>query len=234
MRLPFTAQELDTALSKLKSKSTPGPDKVSNDMLCKLGVQVRKKLLQLYNASWKSGHIPKMWKKAIQIPIHKSGKPKNMPESCRPISLTSCPCKLIERTLNHRLIWYLETNHLLMDEQAGTRKHRSTEDQVTYISQLEDGFQKKQHTVAVWLDLEKAFEKVWTEGLILKLLRNNVSHNMLPWITQFLKDRKACVSLQGKRSRIDDIKNGVPQGGVLSPTLFLIFMNDVKEMTKNV
>ena len=116
------------------------------------------------------------------------------------------------------------------------RKHRSTEDQVTYISQLiEDGFQKKQHTVAVWLDLEKAFEKVWTEGLILKLLRNNVSHNMLRWISQFLKDRKACVSLQGKRSRTGDLKNVVPQGGVLSPTLFLICMNDVKEqVTKNV
>ena len=61
MRLPLTAQELNTALSKLKSKSTPGPDKVSNDMLCKLGIQGRTKLLQLYNASWKSGHIPKMW-----------------------------------------------------------------------------------------------------------------------------------------------------------------------------
>ena len=97
----------------------------------------------------------------------------------------------MERILNHRLIWYLETNHLIMDEQAGFRKHCSTEDQVTYISQLiEDGFQKKQHTVAVWLDLEKAFEKVWTEGLVLNLLRNNVSHNMLRWITQFLKDRK--------------------------------------------
>ena len=104
MRLPLTAQELDTALSKLKSKSTRGPDKVSNDMLCNLGIQARKKLLQLYNASWKSGHIPNMWKKAIQIPIHKSGKPKNMPESYRPISLASCLCKLMERILNHRLI----------------------------------------------------------------------------------------------------------------------------------
>ena len=177
-----------------------------------------------------------MWKKSIQIPIHRSGKPKNMPESYRPMSLTSCLCKLMERILNQGLIRYLETNHLLMDEQAGFRKHRSTEDQVTYISQLiQDGFQKKQHTVAVWFDLEKAIEKVCTEGFILKLLRNNVSHNMLRWITQFLKDRKACVSLQGKRSRTGDIKNGVQQGGVLSQTLFLIFMKDIKEqMTKNV
>ena len=86
--------------------------------------------------------------------------------------------------------------------------------------------------MAVWLDFEKAFEKVWTEGLILKLLRNNVAHNMLRWITQILKDRKACVSLQGKRSRTGDKKNGVPQGGVLSPTLFLFFMKE--QMTKNV
>ena len=93
MSLPLAAQELDTALSKLKSKSTPGPDKVLNHMLCKLVIQARKKLLQLYNASWKSGHIPKMWKKAIQIPIHKSGKTRNMPESYHPISVTSCLCK---------------------------------------------------------------------------------------------------------------------------------------------
>ena len=236
MKLPLTMVELNTSISQLKKKSTPGPDKISNGMLSHLGNQAKKKLLQIYNASWKSGHIPKVWKRAVQIPIHKQGKPRNKAESYRPISLTSCLCKLMERILNHRLIWYLEKQNMLINEQAGFRKQRSTEDQVTYISQLiEDGFQKKQQSMTVWLDLEKAFEKVWTEGLILKLIKLKVSHNMLRWIIQFVKERTACVSLQGKRSHTGEIRNGVPQGGVLSPTLFLIFLNDIKEeMTKNV
>ena len=124
IRLPLTAQKLDTALSKLKSKSTSGPDKVSNDMLCKLGVQCQLEI----------GTHPKDVGKSNPDPHPQVWEAQKMPESCRPISLTSCPCKLMERILNHRLIWYLETNHLLIDEQAGFRKHRSTEDQVTYIS----------------------------------------------------------------------------------------------------
>jgi len=229
MTKPITMPEMDRALLQLKPKQAPGPDKISNDMLLHLGNPAKKKLLQIFNASWKSGKIPKAWKSAIQIPVLKQGKPQNKAESYRPISLTSCLCKLFERILNYRLVWYLEKNHLLTDAQAGFRKHRSTEDQVTYITQqIEDSFQKKEHTVAVWIDLEKAFDKVWTEGLILKLMKNKISHNMLKWITQYLTHRRACVKLQGARSKMETISNGVPQGGVLSATLFLIFMNDIE------
>ena len=228
MTANLSMKEFDDSLKLLKPKQAPGSDKISNDMLIHLGPLAKKKLLQIFNASWKSGKIPTVWKKAIMIPILKHGKPRNQVDSYRPISLTSCVCKLMERMVNNRLTWLLESENILADEQAGFRKCRSTEDQIAYIAQeIEDGFQEKKPTTIVWVDLEKAFDKVWKEGLILKLLNNHISHKMLNWITEYLTNRKAIVNLQGKRSNIATIQNGVPQGGVLSPTLFLIFINDL-------
>ena len=92
------------------------------------------------------------------MPVHKPGKKRNEASSYRPISLTSCIGKTMERMINTRLSWYLESNNIITPEQAGFRQHHSTEDQVTYIAQkIEDGFQDKRHTLTVWLDMEKAF-----------------------------------------------------------------------------
>ena len=142
-------------------------------------------------------------------------------------------CKLRERMVNKRLMWYLERNKILMDEQAGFRQFRSAEDQITYIAQtIEDGYQRQQHTATVWVDMEKAFDKVWKKGLVLQLMQAGVFHNMLNWIEKYLSQRTGRVSLQGKESRQADFKDGVPQGGVLSPTLFLVFMNSIQNIIK--
>ena len=230
MTANLSKKEFEDSLKLLKPKQAPGSDKITNDMLTHLGPLAKKKLLQIFNSSWKSGKIPTIWKKAIMIPILKIGKPRNQVDSYRPISLTSCVCKLMERIINSRLTWILETENQLVDEQGGFRKCRSTEDQIAYIAQeIEDGFQEKKPTTIVWVDLEKAFDKVWVDGLILKLLNKHISHRMYIWIKEYLTNRKALVNMQGKRSHITAIQNGVPQGGVLSPTLFLIFINDLKE-----
>ena len=232
MTLPITHNELESALQSLKPKQAPGPDGVTNELLMHLDAEAKKKLLQIYSASWKHGIVPQEWKKAILIPIHKPGKPKNSPSSYRPISLTSCLCKLLERILNSRLMWFMEKERKFNDEQAGFCPCRSTEDQVTYLTQLiEEGFQAKKQTVVVWVDLEKAFDRVWTKGLLLKLLKTNITHKMYNWIKQYIHNRKAKVSLKGKYSRTASFKQGVPQGGVLSPSLFLIFLNDLISTT---
>ena len=134
----------------------------------------------------------------------------------------------MERMINTRLMWHLETNNLIAKEQAGFRQNRSTEDQAAYFAQkVEDGFQEKQGTLAVLIDMEKAFDKVWRDGLRLKLRKNGISGCMYRWLSQYLENRKARVQLNGCYSRKKTLREGVPQSGVLSPTLFLIYINDI-------
>ena len=228
MNKPFNMKEFEEALKTLKEKKSPGPDKVTNEMLEHLGSKAKTKLLAIFNNSWKTGHVPQSWRDADMVPIHKKGKDRTKAESYRPISLTSCVGKLLERMINTRLVWHLEKNNIITPEQAGFRQHRSTEDQVTYIAQkIEDGLQDKQHTLTVWIDLEKAYDKVWKDGLRRKLQKSGVTGYMYQWISQYLNNRKARVHVNGSYSRKKTLREGVPQGGVLSPTLFLVFINDI-------
>ena len=224
MNQPFTLRELEEAMLSLKKKKAPGADQITNEMLLHLGPKAKKKLLQLYNESWKSGIVPQIWREAIMVPVHKKGKEKSKAGSYRPISLLSCVGKLLERMINTRLMWHLEEKNHISPEQAAFRSNHSTEDQVTYLAQaIEDGFQEKKHTLAVWIDIEKAFEKVWKDGLKLKLRQCGVHGRMFRWIGQYLNNRKARTRTGQHYSKEKVLKQGVPQGGVLSPTLFPCF-----------
>ena len=228
MTTPLTLRELDKALNKLKKRKSPGPDGITNEMLQHLDTTARLKLLEIFNLTWEEGRVPQLWKEAIMIPVPKKGKDRSKASSYRPISLTSCVVKTMERIVNARLMHYLETNKILSEEQAGFRQFRSTEDQATYLSQeIEDAFQDEKVLMAMWIDLQKAFDKVWTDGLLLKVQRCGIGGKMYKWITSFLHNRKARVTVDGKQSRKFTLRHGVPQGGVVSPTLFLIFIDDL-------
>ena len=124
-------------------------------------------------------------------PILKKGKDPKEANSYRPLSLTSCVVKTMKRIVNERLKWYLETENLLAPEQAGFRQFRSTEDQATYLSQeIEDAFQEQKLVLLSWIDLQKAFDKVWMEGLLVKLLGNGIASNMFNWIKSYLYNRR--------------------------------------------
>jgi hypothetical protein len=128
-------------------------------MLKRLGPDAKTTLLKIMNTSWKQGIVPQVWKKSKIVCIPKKDKDRLDPNSYRPISLLSCTFKLMERIINTRLIWHLEKK--LLPQQAGFRQHLSTEDQIAHIAQeIEDAFQEGKHTVAVWIDMEKAFDKV--------------------------------------------------------------------------
>ena len=224
----LTMKELKKAVNKLKKKKAPGPDNITNEMLQHLGNTALQKLLDIYNLSWKKGELPQIWKEANMIPILKKGKNKTKAVSYRPISLTSCVCKTMERIVNQRMQWYLETESLIAPEQAGFRQHRSTEDQTTHLAQaIEDAFQAKKVMLAAFIDLQKAFDKVWKDGLLVKLLRCGIHGNMYRWTKSYLHNRRARVLVNGQCGQKVLLRQGVPQGGVLSPTLFILFINDI-------
>ena len=159
-------------------------------MLTHLGNKATCKLREIFNRSWATDTLQQTWREATMIPILKKGKYPKQAASYRPISLTSCVGKTMERVVNQRLKWYLETNDLFAPEQAGFRHFCATEDQTTYLAQeKEDAFLEKKVTRVTWIDLQSAFDRVWIDGLIIKLMRNGVANNMLKWIQSYLFNR---------------------------------------------
>ena len=189
-------------------------------MILHFGSKAKHPLLHIFNESWRKGEVPSTWKKAHINPIHKKGKEKQKMESYRPISLLSCLGKCMERILNSRLIYHLESNNVLSDTQTGYRKHRNTEDQLLLLAQdIENAFQQKEKVVSVFFDLSKAFDRVWKEGLLLKVRQSGIGGKMFTWIKSFLRKRSARVALDNQLSVSVKMREGVPQGGVISPFL---------------
>ena len=150
----LTLQELQMALRKLKIMKSPGPDGITNDMLKHFGWTAQINLLDIFNLSWHDGTLPQIWREAIMTPVLKKGKDKKKAASYRPISLTSCLVKTLERIINSRLHWYLASESIIVPEQAGFIQLYSTEDQVKYLSQeIEDAFQERKLVLAGWIDL---------------------------------------------------------------------------------
>jgi hypothetical protein len=180
-------------------------------MLTHLGQKSKSILLKIFNVSWKCGSLPHCWREADTIPVYKKGKDKNKAESDHPISLTSCVDKLMEHLVNTRLIWHLEEKQLFSPKQADFRQYRSMEDQITYITQeIEDAFQDKKK-ITVWVDMEKAFDKVWKVGLKYKLQQYGVSDRMFNLVSQYLHNLKARTSLNGHKSRKKLLKQCLPK-----------------------
>ena len=147
-------------------------------------------------------------------PIRKKEKHQKKVTSYRPISPTSCIAKTIEQIINKRLLWHLEGNNLLAREQARFRQFQSTEDQTTYLSQeVEDAFQQQKMVYAAWIDLQKAFDRVWTDGLIVK---NGIIGNMFKWIKSFLHNRRARVNVDNYNSRNSYLNMVFPKEAYLS------------------
>ena len=227
---PFSRTELDAALGRLAGRKAPGLDGITNEMLVHLSDLAREKLLELINMTWTRGELPTAWKRAVIVPIHKKGKPRGKIGSYRPISLLSCVGKLSERLVQARLYHLLESRQLLNPAQAGFRKARSTEDQVLRVTQVvADGFQRRERTVMVLVDFQRAFDKAWHTGILYKLIGMDIPRCYTAWVRAFLNDRLACVRYNGQRGGFRRIREGTPQGAVCSPLLFLTFINDITD-----
>ncbi|UYV70713.1 hypothetical protein LAZ67_8000346 [Cordylochernes scorpioides] len=227
---PFLPHELKEAINRLDDNKTPGSDIISAKMIKHLETNAILELLHIINLSWSSSTLPKEWKHAIIIPIHKAGKTENHPQSYRPISLTSIPCKLMERMILNRMQYFLNKNKLLTKQQAAFKKYHNTVDQIFYFTQkIQDNFQSKptKSTIAAFIDLSQAFDRVWKERLIKKLDKQGIRGKMMGWIGSFLTGRTFQVNFKEQLSKTGRLFQGLPQGSILSPLLFSIYLNDM-------
>jgi len=225
----FTLGELKTAIAKMKRKGAAGPDEIPPSFLKALGSKALSELLAIFNLSFTTGMSPQAWRSALIVPILKHGKSASDLASFRPISLTSCIGKLFERILAVRIYRLAESAGMFNSQQAGFRKGRSCEDQIIRITQaIEDGFQMKptsQRSVLVLLDFSKAYDTVWRQRLLLTMFQKGVPLPILRWLHGFLQNRQARVLYNDCTSLSVDMHQGLPQGSVLSPLLFLFYMD---------
>ena len=215
----------------IKARSAPGPDNITNLMIKRLPPVYHIILSQIINACLQLSYMPQQWKSVIVIMILKPGKDLILVTSYRPISLLNTFSKLFERVILIRLSDWLDENHILSELQAGFRKNKQTKDHIfRIITDVQAAFNRGFKIGAIFIDIEKAFDKVWHEGLLFKLDQLKVPNYLDKWIANYLESRTFSVRNHGALSVSTPIHAGVPQGSVLGPILFNIYFNDITEV----
>lgn len=230
---PITKEDLINNANKLKSKTSSGIDNISTKLLKETIPEIAAPLVHIFNRSFASGIVPDELKIAKIIPIHKGGDKKQL-NNYRPISLLPSHSKLMEKIICTQLLNFLENNNVLYEHQYGFRKKRSTIQPITKLLwdiANENDKPTKNLTTAIFIDLSKAFDTLNHDKLLTKLDNCGIRGHSNDWFRNYLYKRKHCVNYNGSNSKLLDIHMGVPQGSILGPILFLIYINDIKNAT---
>lgn len=225
----ISLEETQAALEYLKPGKAAGPDKVFTDLLLQANEELVTAIHSLFLLSFKTGTIPSEWKKADVKFLRKAGKKNyNTASAYRPISLTSCLGKCLERIITVRLNGFIEHNKIIDLEQEGFRKfHSTTHALMRLVQDIYNGFNNKEISLVAFIDMEKAFDSVWRDGLLVKMHNLGIRGDIWNWVSNFLSARKARCSLKGNYGPEFDTHVGLPQGSVISPILFNIYLQDI-------
>ncbi|KAF8773449.1 Retrovirus-related Pol polyprotein type-1 like protein [Argiope bruennichi] len=227
---PFTIHEIDSVISKLKLKKSPGPDSIPNEVIKKLHEMHPDLFLKVFNSCLRLKIFPRCWKKARVILIPKSND-VCIPylDNLRCISLLSTLGKCFERLIVNRLAWRLHKNNYFNKNQFGFMPQKCTEDALLNLNKFVlKGKKRNLHTILVFLDIKGAFDNAWWPDIMDLLKGSNIPGNLFAVISSFLKDITASLSL-GHSSKERILQRGCPQGSVSGPFLWNIIINDLLE-----
>ena len=190
--------------------------------------------MYVINAIFKTQYFPTRWKVASIIPIAKPNKDNKQPQNYRPISLLNSLAKITEKIILSRIETHDNKHKITIDSQFGFRpRHNTTQQIVRITTHIMETYHLRKNTAMVLLDIEKAFDRVWHEGLIHKLIKYKFPPYLIKLIHSYLQNRQYRVKINNSHSNLKIINAGVPQGSVLGPKLFILFVNDIPQINQH-
>ena len=228
----FTEDEVIEVIKTIEPTKSSGLLNINNNTLKSILKILAAQITQIFNVSIRTGSFPTSWKNALVIPIHKKGDLSSV-SNYRPISLLPQPGKLLEKLVHNRLTDYIEHNELLSNKQHGFRKHKSTLDALHQLtSQINVNMDKRLPTLVTFIDFKKAFDCVQHDLLIAKIKLLNLDDITIKWLEDYLMQREQRVLANNVQSQSLQITQGVPQGSIIGPLMYIIYANNITRIFK--